>query len=173
MSWTRRPSHPSDLVEEGDEVDIIVTGYDTKRQRVSCSIKQAKADPFKDWQATYKVGQKATMTVTRLTDRGAIQELEDGLKLMCPIREIAEERVNRIQEATKLGETIEGIVIDFDRRNLVVSLSVKRMLESERKEAYQSYLDKQEEQTSQRMTLGDALKGQLTTPEPLDDEDDA
>ena len=173
MSWTLRPSHPSDLFEEGEEVEIVVMGYDTKRQRVSCSIKQAKENPFKGWQDTYKVGKKATMTVTRLTDRGAIQELEEGLKLMCPIREIAEERVNRIQEATKVGETIEGVVIDFDRRNLVVSLSVKRMLESERKEAYQSYLDKQESQTSQRMTLGDALKGQLKAPEPIDDDGDA
>jgi ribosomal protein S1 len=95
------------------------------------------------------------------------------LKLICPIREIAEERVNRIQEATKVGEKIEGVVIDFDRRNLVVSISVKRMLESERKEAYQSYLDKQESQTSQRMTLGDALKGQLKAPEPIGDDGDA
>ena len=169
ISWTKRPSHPSDLLNEGDEIEVVVTGYDTKRQRVSCSIKQVKEDPFKAWQSTYEIGKKVTMTVTRLTDKGAIQELEDGLTIMCSAREIAEERVNRIQEAAKVGQELEGIVIDFDRRNLVVSLSVKRLLTTERREAYQSYLDKQEETTSQRTTLGDALKGQLKTPEPLDE----
>ena len=169
MSWTKRPSHPSDLVTEGDEVEVVVTGYDTKRQRVSCSIKRVKDDPFQAWQSTYEIGKKVTMTVTRLTDKGALQEFEDGLTLMCSAREISEERVNRIQEAAKVGQELEGIVTDFDRRKLVVSLSVKRLLTSERREAYQSYLDKQEETTSQRTTLGDAFKDQLKTPEPLDE----
>ena len=169
MSWTRRPAHPSDLVSEGDEIEIVVTGYDTKRQRVSCSMKQVKEDPFTAWQSTYEAGKKVTMTVTRLTDKGALQELEDGLTLLCPVREISEERVGRIQEAAKVGQEIEGVVLDFDRRHLVVTISVKRLLTSERREAYQSYLDKQEEGSSQRTTLGDALKGQLKTPAPLDD----
>ena len=109
------------------------------------------------------------MTVTRYTEKGAIAELDGGLTLLCPNRELSEDRVNRAQEVVKIGETLEGLVTEFDRRHLVVSISVKRLLRDEREEAYQSYLDKQAEDQGARMTLGDALKDQLKTPEGLED----
>ena len=165
LSWTQRPKHPSDILNEGDEIEIIVTGYDTQRQRVSCSYKRTKPDPFKEWEEKYKVGQTVEMTVTRFTDRGAIEELDGGLVVLCANRDLSEEKVHRAQEATKIGATLEGVVTEFDRRHLVVNISVKRLLQTERKEAYQAYLDKQDEDSNQRMTLGDALKGQLPMAE--------
>ena len=166
LSWTRRPKHPSEILNEGDEVDIVVTGYDTQRQRVSCSYKRTKPDPFKAWEEQYKVGSTVEMTVTRFTERGALHELEDGLVVMCSNRDLSEEKVHRAQDVTKVGATLEGVVTEFDRRHLVVNISVKRLLQTERQEAYQAYLDKQEEDSNQRMTLGDALKIKL----PLADE---
>ena len=168
LSWTQRPQHPSEILEEGDEIEIIVMGYDTQRQRVSCSYKRTKPDPFKEWEEKYKVGQTVEMTVTRFTDRGAIEELDGGLVVLCANRDLSEEKVHRAQEATKIGATLEGVVTEFDRRHLVVNISVKRLLQSERKEAYQAYLDKQDEDSNQRMTLGDALKAQLPTTEDSD-----
>jgi small subunit ribosomal protein S1 len=159
LSWTDHVNHPSEVLTIGQEVEAVVMNVDVAKQRVGCSIKRTKENPFNAWESKYHKGARMTLKVTRTDERGAYFEAEDGLTIFCNGRDLSAEGHERASDTVKTGQMIEVEVKAFDRRFRKVSVSAKAVTEGETREAYDEYLKK--ERGNDRMTLGDALKGKL------------
>jgi small subunit ribosomal protein S1 len=158
LSWIQKVDHPSDIHQEGDEVEVVVTGFDTKRQRVSCSIKRLKDDPWAGWEKTYAVGSRHQVTVTRVVEQGVEVDVEEGLSGFIPKRELSSEPVTRVQDVAKVGQEFEAQVSQFERRRQKVSFSVKALETAETREAYEDYKKREGDSGEGRMTIGDAIR---------------
>src|SRR5205085_1086978 len=94
MSWTRKISHPSELVEKGQEIECKVLSVDQQRRRIALGLKQLEEDPWAtDIPAKYHPGQLVTGTVTKLTNFGVFVGLENGLEGLLHISELSDHKV--------------------------------------------------------------------------------
>ena len=160
LSWTDHVKHPSEVLTIGQEVEAVVMNVDVGRQRVSCSIKRAKQNPFDVWEKKYAAGTRHKLKVVRVEDKGATLEVEHGLSCFCNWRDLLDKAgsaVERAQDAVKMGEEIEVEVRAFDRKFKKVSVSMKAVVEGDTRAAYDDY--KKKEQSSQVLNpLADKLK---------------
>ncbi|MEI6790211.1 MAG: S1 RNA-binding domain-containing protein [Myxococcaceae bacterium] len=149
LSWTRQVNHPSDLFKEGEEVEVAVLGFDTKRQRVSCSVKRTQPDPWIIWRSRYAKGTRHEVTVKRVSHNGFECELEPELTAFCSNKELGD-------MSAKQGQKLNVEVVACDPVQHRVSLSVKTRADKEAREDYDAYLQRSQGQNS-KATLGDAL----------------
>lgn len=157
LSWTKHVEHPSELFTEGQEVEIVVLGFDLDRQRVSCSIKRTTEDPWPNWRKKYAKGTRHTVVVKKLINQGAECTLEGELTGFCPARELSSGDGGRPQDMVKMDQKLDVEVMNFEPREQRITLSVKLRQAKETKEDYQVYLDKQGNDSSSNITLKDAL----------------
>ena len=112
MSWTRKISHPSEMVEKGQEIECKVLSVDQQRRRIALGLKQLEDDPWAtDIPGKYQPGQLVTGTVTKLTNFGVFVGLENGLEGLLHISELADHKVENPEEIVKVGEEIEVKVL--------------------------------------------------------------
>lgn len=149
LSWTKPIEHPSDFFKEGQEVDVAVLGFDSKRQRVSCSIKRTQQDPWILWRSRYAKGTRHEVTVKRVSHNGFECELEPELTAFCSNKELGD-------MTAKQGQKLNVEVVACDPVQHRVSISVKARAEKEAREDYDAYLKRSQGQNS-KVTLGDAL----------------
>ena len=116
----------SDYLKPGDEVQVQVLKIDKKRDRISLGIKQTMPDPWDAVADKYPVGTETQVTVMRLADFGAFAELESGIEGLIPISEMSWGRVNRAEEAVKVGESINCVVIRCEPKKRRLALSIKQ-----------------------------------------------
>ncbi len=126
ISWDHI-RHPSDVLQEGQEVQVKVIGLDPERKRISLSIRQLQEDPWKVKASQLRVGQLVRGTITRLERFGAFARIENGLEGLIHISEISHQRIEHPKEVLKEGEevTLRVIRIEPERRRL--GLSLKRV----------------------------------------------
>jgi small subunit ribosomal protein S1 len=124
ISWVRKISHPSEVLEKGQEVECQVLTVDQERKRIALGIKQLKSDPWEtDIPEKYKTGQIVKGKVTKLTNFGVFVELEPGLEGLLHVSELADHKVAGPEEVVKVGDEIECKVIglDIDERKIKLS----------------------------------------------------
>jgi len=108
MSWTRKVTHPSEVVEKGKEIECKVISVDQQRRRIALGLKQMQDDPWTtDIPSRYKSGQIVSGTVTKLTNFGVFVGLEDGLEGLLHISELSDEKIENAEEIVKVGDPIE------------------------------------------------------------------
>ncbi|HVA47883.1 MAG TPA: 30S ribosomal protein S1 [Pirellulales bacterium] len=128
MSWTRKISHPSEMVEKGQEVECRVISVDQQRRRIALGLKQLNDDPWAtDIPNKYQPGQVVMGTVTKLTNFGVFVGLENGLEGLLHISELADHKVENPEDVVKLGDTIEVKVLRVDADERKIGLSRKRV----------------------------------------------
>jgi small subunit ribosomal protein S1 len=126
MAW-RRVNHPSELLNVGDEVDVMVLKYDEERNRVSLGMKQLQDDPWKDLVARYPIGTEVEGKVANITDYGAFVEIEDGIEGLVHTSELDWTNRNiHPSKVVKLGEPVKVKVLDVDQDRRRISLSLKQ-----------------------------------------------
>ena len=136
MSWTRKISHPSELVEKGQEIECRVLSVDQNRRRIALGLKQLAEDPWaNDIPGKYELGQIVKGTVTKITNFGVFVGLEDGLEGLLHISELADHKVENPDEVVKVGEEIEVKVLRVDSDERKIGLSRKRVEWAEEAEA--------------------------------------
>ena len=124
MSWTRKVSHPSEVLEKGQEIDCKVLSVDQQRRRIALGIKQLSEDPWEtDIPAKYQPGQTVTGTVTKLTNFGVFVGLENGLEGLLHISELSDEKVENPETVVKEGEEIEVRILRVDVEERKIGLS--------------------------------------------------
>ena len=126
ISWSRI-NHPSDVLQEGQTVDVKVLRLDAEKKRVSLGMKQLAQNPWATATEKYSTGRTVSGTVSRVTDFGAFIELEPGLEGMVHISELAWRRVGSVSEILNVGDTREFQVQDVDTKRKRVSLSLKAL----------------------------------------------
>jgi small subunit ribosomal protein S1 len=128
MSWTRKISHPSEVVEKGQEVECKVLSVDQERRRIALGLKQMDDDPWAtDIPNRYQQGQLVKGKVTKITNFGVFVGLEDGLEGLLHISELSDQKVENPQEVVNVGDDIEVKVLRVDSEERKIGLSRKRV----------------------------------------------
>jgi small subunit ribosomal protein S1 len=124
MSWTKKISHPSEMVKKGDKLRCVVLSVDTQKKRIALGYKQLSPDPWMDHVPNnFHVGDLLSGVVTKLTNFGAFVRLEDDLEGLLHISELADHKVNDPSEIVQPGIKVEVRVIRVDTEERKIGLS--------------------------------------------------
>ncbi len=136
MSWTRKISHPSEVIEKGQEVECKVLSVDQDRRRIALGLKQMDEDPWvTEIPNRYQQGQLVQGKVTKITNFGVFVGLEDGLEGLLHISELADHKVENPQDVVSVGDEIEVKILRVDSEERKIGLSRKRVEWAEEDEA--------------------------------------
>jgi len=136
MSWTRKISHPNEVVTKGQEIECRVLSVDQSRRRIALGLKQLGEDPWtRDIPSRFQPGQIVKGPVTKITNFGVFVGLEDGLEGLLHISELADHKVDNPEEIVKVGEEIEVKILRVDIDERKIGLSRKRVEWAEEAEA--------------------------------------
>ena len=127
MSWGR-VNHPSEILNVGQTVPVVVLKYDQENERVSLGMKQLKANPWEAVEAKYRVGTTIKGAVVSLADYGAFVRLEDGIEGLIHVSEMS--WTKKIQHPSKLlniGDEVEAVVLEVSAENQRISLGLKQL----------------------------------------------
>ncbi|MFH1370269.1 MAG: 30S ribosomal protein S1 [Planctomycetota bacterium] len=130
MSWTKRLNHPSEMVNLGDEVEVMVLNVNKDRQEISLGLKQTETNPWSVAAQKYPQGTIVTAIVRGVTNYGAFVEVEEGIDGMIHISDLSWTRkFSHPNEAVQKGDEIKCVVLDIDPDKQRVSLGVKQLSE--------------------------------------------
>jgi len=128
MSWTRKVTHPSEVVDKGQEVECKVLSVDQQRRRIALGLKQMQEDPWTgDIPDRYKVGDVVNGTITKITNFGVFVGLEDGLEGLLHISELSDDKVENAEELVQVGDPIEVKILRVDTDERKIGLSRKQV----------------------------------------------
>ncbi|WP_149114141.1 30S ribosomal protein S1 [Limnoglobus roseus] len=128
MSYVRKVSNPSEVVQKGQKVTCIVLSVDQERKRVALGLKQMGKDPWEgDIPERFKPGQKVKGKITKLTNFGVFVELEPGLEGLLHISELSENKIESPEEVVKVGDDVDVKVLRVDTKDRKIGLSMKNV----------------------------------------------
>lgn len=154
MAW-QRVKHPSEIVSEGDEVEVYVLSFDRKTQKIGLGLKNVEENPWNGVADYYKTGDIVEGKVIRLLDFGAFVEIESGVEGLVHISEISTERVNKPSDVLQVGQEVEVMILKVNEADQKISLSIK---EAEGLSTEEIPMEEEEEQSN---TLGDLFGDKL------------
>src|SRR5437660_7317444 len=126
MSWGR-VAHPSEVLNVGDRVKVVVLKYDPERERVSLGMKQIMPDPWSTVSERLPIGMRIKGKVVSLTDYGAFVEIEKGIEGLIHVSEMSwTKRVTHPSKVLEVGQEVDVQVLDIDAVNRRVSLGLKQ-----------------------------------------------
>ncbi len=157
ISWNSTGEDAVREFKKGDEVAAVVLQVDPERERISLGIKQLDEDPFNGYLADNKKGAIVKGKVTAVDAKGATVELEGGVEGYVRVSDIARERIEDASTVLKVGEEVEARLMGVDRKNRVISLSIKAKFEAEEKEALES-IKKQDDADFGGNAMAEAFK---------------
>ena len=130
MSWTKRLAHPSELVNLGDEIEVVVLSVNKEKQEISLGLKQTQTNPWAIASQKYPAGAIVTAKVRSLTNFGAFVEVEPGIDGMIHISDLSWTRKHSHPgEALHKGQEIKCIVLEVNEEKRRVSMGIKQMTE--------------------------------------------
>jgi small subunit ribosomal protein S1 len=134
LSWLKRFNHPSEFTKSGSHIDVMILNIDKENRKLQLGHKQLEEDPWNTLQETFAIGSVHEGTVTKKDDKGAVVQLPYGLEGFAPARHLAKEDGKTVGA----DETLQFVVIEFDRNEKRIVLSHARIWEqviAEEKEA--------------------------------------
>jgi small subunit ribosomal protein S1 len=127
ISWTKKVTHPSELLKKGDVVKCVVLDVDRDKQRIGLGVKQLTEDPWVGLiPEHYKPGMVIRGKVTKITNFGVFVELESDLEGLLHISELADHKVENPQDVVKIGEEVDVKILRVDTSDRKIGLSLKR-----------------------------------------------
>ncbi|OSM97194.1 30S ribosomal protein S1 [Lonsdalea populi] len=145
ISWNVAGEEAVREYKKGDEIAAVVLQVDAERERISLGVKQLAEDPFNNYLSVNKKGAIVTGKVTAVDAKGATVELADGVEGYLRASEAARDRVEDATLVLNVGDSVEAKYTGVDRKNRVVSLSVRAKDEADEKDAIASVNNKQDE----------------------------
>ena len=124
LSWTEKVEHPNEVVDKGQEVDIVILAVDFDNRRITLGHKQVDDNPWEKYAEEYGPGSKVEGEVSKITDKGMFVKLELGVDAFLPADKLAEP-VEDLQEAFKEGDKVSGLVVEFDEPSKTIEISQK------------------------------------------------
>ncbi|MGM3160501.1 30S ribosomal protein S1 [Dickeya undicola] len=145
ISWNVAGEEAVREYKKGDEIAAVVLQVDAERERISLGVKQLAEDPFNNYLSVNKKGAIVTGKVTAVDAKGATVELADGVEGYLRASEASRDRIEDATLVLNVGDEIEAKYTGVDRKNRVVSLSIRAKDEADEKDAIASVNNKQEE----------------------------
>ena len=127
FSWTKRVARASDVLNIGDEVQVVVLSVDIDNQKIALGIRQTQDNPWDTVQERFPVGSKVSGKIRNFTAYGAFVELEEGIDGMIHVSDMSWTRkINHPSECLKKGDEVEAIVLDVNSEEQRISLGLKQ-----------------------------------------------
>lgn len=156
MSWTKKVTHPSELVKKGDKVECVVLAVDREKRRISLSMKHLTEDPWDVIENTHPVASEVKGKIVRLLDRGVVVELEDGLEGFIPVSKLSAEYIKVPADAFKVGDEVPASVTEIDPDNRKLYLSVTDYFKNRESAELSAWMDSHKPGEN-GTTLGDVI----------------
>jgi len=160
LSWSVAGEEAVRNYKKGDELEAIVLAIDVERERISLGVKQMEGDPFGGYVTGHDKGAIVTGTVKSLDAKGAVIALEGDVEAYLKASEVSADRVEDIRGHLKEGDEVTALIINVDRKNRGINLSIKAMNKADEASAMQKFSS---ENTSSAGTtnLGALLKAKM------------
>ncbi|HEY6572507.1 MAG TPA: 30S ribosomal protein S1 [Candidatus Eisenbacteria bacterium] len=142
MSWTRRVSHPSEILKKGDKIDVVVLAIDKDARRISLGLKQVSDDPWPTLAERYLPDMLVKGKVVRLLDRGAIVDLEDGIEGFIPLSQLAIEGLKKPSDSFKPADELDLKVTRVDAQAHRIILSARAWLADQDRGTQEAFAEK-------------------------------
>ncbi len=139
LSWSVAGEEAVRNYKKGDEVEAMVVSIDVERERISLGIKQLEGDPFTNFVAAHDKGAIVEGTVKSLDPKGAVVQLDVDVEGYLRASEIARDRVEDIRTHVKEGDKVSAMIINIDRKNRNINLSIKAKDAADESEALQKH----------------------------------
>jgi small subunit ribosomal protein S1 len=160
LSWTESGEEAVRRFKKGDELEAVVLAIDVERERVSLGIKQLEGDPFNNYVAMNDKGALVTGTVKAVEPKGVVVQLSDEVEGYLRASEISRDRVEDAGSHFKVGDTVEALVLNIDRKVRSIQLSIKAKDNADTQEAMQK-MSSDSSAASGTTSLGALLKAKL------------
>ena len=160
LSWTEPGETAVHNFKKGDELEAVVLAIDVERERVSLGVKQLEGDPFNNYIAMNDKGSVVSGTVKSVEPKGAVIQLNDDVEGYLRASEISRDRVEDAGTHLKVGDQIETMIINIDRKSRTLQLSIKAKDQMETQEAMQK-IQNDSSAASGMTSLGALLKAKF------------
>jgi len=140
LSWTKKVRHPSEVVKKGQEIDVVVLDINKDERRIALGHKQVEPNPWDAFEDAYGVGVETTGKISRLIDKGVIVTLPLGVDAFVPLNHLGKPNIKRAADHFKVGEELPLKVIEFDKENKRIVLSVNEYLKGKEEEEVRAYM---------------------------------
>ena len=130
MSWTRKLRHPSQMVRQGDEVEVVILGVDPDKKRISLGMKQIKPNPWELVGERYPEGTILEGVIKNITEFGIFIGIEDGIDGLIHVSDISwTKKIRHPNELFQIGNTVQAKVLTVDQENEKFTLGIKQLSE--------------------------------------------
>ena len=160
ISWEEPGEETVRNYTKGDEIETVILSVDPERERISLGIKQLEDDPFMDYASEYEKGSIVKGVVSDIDAKSATIALQEGVDGVLRASEISRDKVEDARNALKTGDEIEVKILSVDRKNRILSLSVKA-IEIDAEKAVIKEHKNQEASDVSPGTIGDLIKAEL------------
>ena len=133
ISWGKI-SHPSDVLKIGQTINVKILSIDKQNEKVSLGLKQTTAEPWEQVDSKYHVDEIIDGKVVQIKDYGVFVEIEPGMDGLVHISEMAHKHVANPASEVKIGEIVQAQILDIDKENKRISLSIKETIENPEKD---------------------------------------
>ncbi|MGZ8156736.1 MAG: 30S ribosomal protein S1 [Burkholderiales bacterium] len=159
LSWSLPGEEAVRNYKKGEEVEAMVLSIDVERERISLGVKQLEGDPYSNYVASHEKNSIVTGIVKSIDAKGAVVQLEGDMEGYLRASEVSRDRVEDIRTRLKEGDSVTAMIINIDRKNRTINLSIKAKDLAEESEAIQKHAaDKSSAGTT---NLGALLKAKL------------
>jgi len=141
MSWTRRISHPDQVLKIGDIIEAVVTRMDPPNRKMSLSLRQVSENPWEVFAREHQPGEIVHGKVTRAAEFGLFVELAEGIEGLMHVSELAEAPSKHALASYQAGQEISAKILSIDLPNKKIALSAKAILDDEAHGAVREYIE--------------------------------
>jgi small subunit ribosomal protein S1 len=163
LSWAQPGETAVRDFKKGQEVEAVVLAIDVERERISLGIKQLEGDPFTNFVAMHDKGSIVGGTVKSLDAKGAVIALGSDIEGYLRASEISRDRVEDLRTRMKEGDAVSAMIINVDRKNRSINLSIKAKENADESEAMQRITEENSGAKTGTTNLGALLKAKLDT----------
>jgi small subunit ribosomal protein S1 len=160
ISWTLSGDAAIRNYKKGQDVEAVIISVDVEKERIALGIKQLDNDPYAMFLNTNDKGSVVNGTVKEVSAEQATLELSEGIEAVLPAREASSERVDDLSKVLNVGDALEVMIINIDRKTRAISVSVRAKDSQEEKEAVKKV--RQAEKASGTTNLGSLLQDKLS-----------
>ena len=160
LSWAEQGEEAVRKYKKGDEVEAVVLAIDVEKERISLGIKQLEGDPFNNYLAMNDKGSLVKGTVKSMDAKGAVIDLGNEVEGYLRSSEVSRDRVEDIRNHLKEGEEVEAVIVNVDRKNRNINLSIKAKDAKDESDAMKSVAGNSA--NAGTTSLGDLLKAKLS-----------
>lgn len=128
LAW-KRVKHPTDVVSMGQQIRVFIKALDPEQRRISLGYRTEETNPWNIFNSKYAIGDVANVKIVGITAFGAFAEIVPDVDGLIHISQLADRRVNKVDEVVKVGDMVDVKIIDIDNEKKNISLSIRALIE--------------------------------------------